>query len=176
MEAAASSSILFPFHAINGSSTNTTANKFYCETPPRNSSFDHSRRLGCKPFFCTFPRISSFPGKCLLSNGFTLFSSSSGSVDLNPSPEFAVLLEVDGVLMDAYRSGNRQAFNVAFRKLGLDCANWTEPIYLDLVRKSAGDEERMLMLFFQQIGWPSSLPTSEKGIFMKSVLREKVFF
>lgn len=25
-----------------------------------------------------------------------------------------------------------------------------------------------------QIGWPSSLPTSEKGTFVKSVLREKV--
>jgi len=25
-----------------------------------------------------------------------------------------------------------------------------------------------------QIGWPTSLPTSEKGSFMKSVLREKV--
>lgn len=27
---------------------------------------------------------------------------------------------------------------------------------------------------FIQIGWPSSLPTSEKGTFVKSVLREKV--
>ncbi|KAK9937086.1 hypothetical protein M0R45_013903 [Rubus argutus] len=40
-----------------------------------------------------------------------------------PSGELAVLLEVDGVLMDAYRLGNRQTFNVAFKKLGLDCAN-----------------------------------------------------
>ncbi|XP_057971636.1 uncharacterized protein LOC131160220 isoform X3 [Malania oleifera] len=77
------------------------------------------------------------------------------------------------VLMDLYRLGNCQAFNVAFQKLGLDCANWTEPIYFDLVRKSSGDEERMLILFFNRIGWPTSLPTSEKGTFMKSVLREK---
>ncbi|KAJ6676333.1 PROTEIN putative EXPRESSED-RELATED [Salix viminalis] len=77
------------------------------------------------------------------------------------------------VLIDAYRLGNRQAFNVAFQKLGLDCANWTQPIYQDLVRKSDGDEERMLVLFFNRIGWPTSLPTSEKGAFVKSLLREK---
>uniref|UniRef100_A0A2N9EIB3 Haloacid dehalogenase-like hydrolase domain-containing protein n=1 Tax=Fagus sylvatica TaxID=28930 RepID=A0A2N9EIB3_FAGSY len=75
--------------------------------------------------------------------------------------------------MDAYRAGNRQAFNVAFQKLGLDCANWSEPVYLDLVRKCSGDEERMLNLYFNRIGWPTSLPTNEKGPFIKSVLREK---
>lgn len=31
----------------------------------------------------------------------------------------------------------------------------------------------MLILYFNRIGWPTSLPTSEKGSFMKSVLREK---
>ncbi|XP_044947141.1 CBBY-like protein isoform X2 [Hordeum vulgare subsp. vulgare] len=62
----------------------------------------------------------------------------------------------------------------SFQSLGLDCANWTEPIYADLVRKSSGDEERMLVLFFDRIGWPTSLPTSEKGSFTKSVLREKL--
>ncbi|KAB8118319.1 hypothetical protein EE612_061086 [Oryza sativa] len=97
-------------------------------------------------------------------------SSSQGSA----SPDIAVLLEVEGVLADVYRFGNRQAFNVAFQNLGLDCANWTEPIYADLVRKASGDEERMLLLFFNRIGWPTSLPTNEKESFMKSVLREKL--
>ncbi|XP_065851781.1 CBBY-like protein [Euphorbia lathyris] len=125
------------------------------------------------------PSSSSFPGKFkFLPNfsqpsGFTPFSSSSSNSNQNPPQEIAILLEVDGVLMDAYRLGNRQAFNLAFQKLGLDCANWTEPIYLDLVRKSAGDEERMLLLYFNRIGWPTSLPTSEKGTFVKNVLREK---
>ncbi|KAL6846899.1 hypothetical protein ACP4OV_022752 [Aristida adscensionis] len=90
------------------------------------------------------------------------------------APELAVLLEVEGVLADVYRFSNRKAFNVAFQSLGLDCANWTEPIYADLVRKAAGDEERMLVLFFDRIGWPTSLPTSEKGSFIKSVFREKL--
>ncbi|KAK9265489.1 hypothetical protein L1049_001727 [Liquidambar formosana] len=122
----------------------------------------------------TFPRNFKFPGKSLHFNRFTTASSSlSSASDQNPLRELSVLLEVEGVLMDVYRLGNRQAFNIAFQKLGLDCANWTEPIYLDLVRKSAGDEERMLILYFNRIGWPTSLPTSEKGTFMKSVLREK---
>lgn len=106
-------------------------------------------------------------------NLFTTFCLTPSSSKQNPFTEFAVLLEVDGVLIDAYRLGNRRAFNVAFQKLGLDCANWTQPIYQDLVRKSDGDEERMLVLFFNRIGWPTSLPTSEKGAFIKSVLREK---
>ncbi|KAL7102551.1 hypothetical protein ACP275_08G126900 [Erythranthe tilingii] len=104
---------------------------------------------------------------------FICNASTANTTQSDPSQKIALLLEVDGVLMDVYRLCNRQAFNVAFRKLGLDCANWTEPVYLDLVRKSAGDEERMLILFFNRIGWPTSVATSEKGTFMKNVLREK---
>ncbi|KAL1076730.1 hypothetical protein V6Z11_D10G050700 [Gossypium hirsutum] len=63
--------------------------------------------------------------------------------------------------------------DLTFQKLGLDCANWTEPVYSDLVRRSAGNEEKMLVLYFNRIGWPTSLPTSEKEPFVKSVLREK---
>lgn len=88
-------------------------------------------------------------------------------------PEIAILLEVEGVLADVNRSGNRQAFNVAFQKLGLDCANWTDPVYMDLVRRGGGDEERMLILFFERIGWPTSLPTDEKEPFLKNVMQEK---
>ncbi|EES17465.1 CBBY-like protein isoform X1 [Sorghum bicolor] len=99
---------------------------------------------------------------------------SSSSPENSAPPDLGLLLEVEGVLADVYRFGNRQAFNVAFRSLGLDCANWTEPIYADLVRKARGDEERMLAIFFDRIGWPASLPTSEKGTFIKSVLREKL--
>ncbi|GAY33697.1 hypothetical protein CUMW_007640 [Citrus unshiu] len=84
-------------------------------------------------FSSTFPRNYNFPGKCLHVNPFSAFSSSSGHDSQNPPRDLAVLLEVDGVLVDAYRFGNRQAFNVAFQKLGLDCANWTAPIYTDLL-------------------------------------------
>ncbi|KAJ1420930.1 Phosphoglycolate phosphatase-like, domain 2 [Sesbania bispinosa] len=111
-----------------------------------------------------------FPGK---SSRLTAFSASSDEHGHTSSEDLAVLLEVDGVLLDAHRAGNRIAFNKAFEKLGLDCANWNEPVYSDLLRRSAGDEEKMLVLYFNRIGWPSSLPTNEKGLFTKSVLQEK---
>ncbi|XP_051134831.1 CBBY-like protein [Andrographis paniculata] len=104
---------------------------------------------------------------------FISAASSRNDTETSPPQKFALLLEVEGVLIDVSRVGNRQAFNAAFRKLGLDCANWSQPVYSDLVRKSAGDEERMLILFFNRIGWPTSVPTSEKGAFLKTVLREK---
>ncbi|KAM3253550.1 hypothetical protein ACQJBY_047561 [Aegilops geniculata] len=84
-------------------------------------------------------------------------------------PGLAVLLEVEGCLPLRLPPSFQ-----SFQNLGLDCANWTEPIYADLVRKSSGDEERMLVLFFDRIGWPTSLPTSEKGSFTKRVLSEKL--
>ncbi|XP_019169110.1 PREDICTED: haloacid dehalogenase-like hydrolase domain-containing protein At3g48420 [Ipomoea nil] len=104
---------------------------------------------------------------------FSASTSFSSNTQENPCQEIALLLEVEGVLMDIYRFGNRQAFNVAFQKLGLDCASWTQPVYQDLVKKSIGDEERMLILYFNRIGWPTSLPTNEKEAFLKRVLREK---
>ncbi|KAK7303536.1 hypothetical protein RJT34_14443 [Clitoria ternatea] len=107
------------------------------------------------------------------SSPLTPFCASSSSTATTSSQDLAVLLEVDGVLMDPHRMGNRLAFNKAFEKLGLDCANWTEPVYSDLSRRSAGDEEKMVFLYFNRIGWPSSLPTNEKGLFAKRVLQEK---
>ncbi|KAJ4846198.1 hypothetical protein Tsubulata_030590 [Turnera subulata] len=166
----ASCSILNPLRFSSAIVSNHK--KFYYQTQPRYSNNHHALYPGTL-FSSTFPGNFDFPGKCLTANGFTAFCSPSGSTDQNPSPELAVLLEVDGVLIDAYRLGNLQAFNVAFKKLGLDCANWTKPVYLDLARRSGGDEEKMLILFFNRIGWPTSLPTSEKGSFIKKVLREK---
>nr|XP_016445502.1 PREDICTED: uncharacterized protein LOC107770681 [Nicotiana tabacum] len=89
----------------------------------------------------------------LYSDGCFVNSSSSFSSSTQDTPpqQLALLLEVEGVLMDVYRLGNCQAFNAAFRKLGLDCANWSQPVYQDLVRKSMGDEERMLVLFFNRV-------------------------
>ncbi|XWS19947.1 hypothetical protein CRYUN_Cryun31cG0059400 [Craigia yunnanensis] len=162
----ASCSILYTLRFSTNAVTATINNSNLCLLPKNNL-------CPLPSFSSTFPRNFNFHGKNLQFNGFTAFSSPSSAQNQNPSQELAVLLEVDGILMDAYRLGNRQAFNLAFQKLGLDCANWTEPVYLDLVRRSAGNEERMLILYFNRIGWPTSLPTSEKEPFVKSVLREK---
>ncbi|XP_017436174.1 CBBY-like protein isoform X2 [Vigna angularis] len=122
--------------------------------------------------FCTLTFSSSkFPAKS--SSRLTVFSASSADHRHSTSQDLAVLLEVDGVLMDAHRVGNRIAFNKAFERLGLDCANWTEPVYSDLSKRSAGDEEKMVFLYFNRIGWPASLPTNEQGLFAKRVLQQK---
>ncbi|CAK9861158.1 unnamed protein product [Sphagnum jensenii] len=131
------------------------------------------------------PRASSPPTPLLL---FFLFSCCSF---LNLHPRFfvlfpygstrgsssvgnmAVLLEVDGVLADIHKFGHRNGFNVAFQELGLDCANWTEPVYADLLRQAGGIEEAMLTAFFDRIGWPSSLPTNEKDAFVRKVMQGK---
>ncbi|GJN35589.1 hypothetical protein PR202_gb24380 [Eleusine coracana subsp. coracana] len=72
------------------------------------------------------------------------------------------------VLADVYRFGNRQAFNVGAKTTNM------QSMHKWFIKKSGGDEERMLVLFFDRIGWPTSLPTSEKGSFIKSVFREKL--
>ncbi|KAI3921457.1 hypothetical protein MKW98_013391 [Papaver atlanticum] len=158
---------------------NNTTNK----SPPNVYPSIHSinTKITSRPFSSSFSSVSSISTKfnhCPIKfqSRISALSSDSNNGDVdneNPSPGFAILLEVEGVLMDVYRVGNREAFNLAFSKRGLDCANWTEPIYLDLVRKTGGDEERMVILFFERIGWPTSLPTNEKEAFVKSVLKEK---
>ncbi|KAG4956440.1 hypothetical protein JHK85_042820 [Glycine max] len=142
------------------------------------SSIFHSHTLPRKPcFFLRFRFPSTFCNFTFSPSNFAVKSSSRLAVisassssehhhNSSSSPDIAVLLEVDGVLMDSHRVGNRLAFNKAFEKLGLDCANWTEPVYSDLSKRSAGDEEKM-------IGWPSSLPTNEQGLFAKRVLQQK---
>ncbi|XP_026427836.1 CBBY-like protein [Papaver somniferum] len=167
---------------LNNTTSLTTTNK----SPPNVYPFIHSinTKITSQPFSSpssslssistTFTKLNHCPIK--FQSRISALSSDSNNDDVdseNPSPEFAILLEVEGVLMDVYRVGNREAFNLAFSKRGLDCANWTEPIYLDLVRKTGGDEERMVVLFFERIGWPTSLPTNEKEAFVKSVLKEK---
>ncbi|CAH9141227.1 unnamed protein product [Cuscuta epithymum] len=120
------------------------------------------------------PRASGLRFRGVRFNGSVNCSSSlSSNTPKIHSQQLALLFEIEGVLMDIYRFGNQQAFNAAFQKLGLDCASWTQPVYLDLVKKSYGDEERMLVLYFNKIGWPTSLPTNEKQSFLKRALSEK---
>ncbi|GAA0159411.1 phosphatase [Lithospermum erythrorhizon] len=139
----------------------------FCNKSKKINSITHLHSSSFVPL--NFKKVNSCIKKVQLTNA----SVSSNNFDQNQSDELAILLEVEGVLMDVYRLCNRRAFNVAFGKLGLDCANWTEPIYMDLVRKSTGDEERMLILYFNRIGWPTSVPTKEQTGFIKRVLREK---
>ncbi|KAI3890178.1 hypothetical protein MKX03_003827 [Papaver bracteatum] len=166
--AAASCSILLNNTTLGLTTTNKSPPNVYPSTHSINRITSQSFSSLGSSISTTFNKFTPIKFQSRISA-----LSSDSNNDENPSPEFAILLEVEGVLMDVYRVGNREAFNIAFSKRGLDCANWTEPIYLDLVRKTGGDEERMVVLFFERIGWPTSLPTNEKEAFVKSVLKEK---
>ncbi|CAM6094884.1 unnamed protein product [Calypogeia fissa] len=92
----------------------------------------------------------------------------------------AVLMEVEGVLADVHRYGHRQAFNLAFEELGLDCAQWTEAVFADLMRFYSLKKvccSRFYVftkvLLRKAIGWPSTLPTNEQAAFIKKVLQVK---
>ncbi|BBN12667.1 hypothetical protein MPTK1_5g21930 [Marchantia polymorpha subsp. ruderalis] len=76
-------------------------------------------------------------------------------------------------MSDVHRYGNRLAFNEAFQDLGLDCAQWSEAVYADLMRAAGGAEEKMLSIFFSRIGWPAALPNNEKDLFVKKVMEAK---
>ncbi|OWM74694.1 hypothetical protein CDL15_Pgr004657 [Punica granatum] len=185
MKAASSCSILQGLsHSISGPFNGSLSSPrvrppFFCHgtsTPKRQGNLlvflDSSS--SALPFHATHPSKGSVSRPARLITAF-----SSLSTELEPE-ELAVLLEVEGqgfLCSETVLFGHVLIQSLcglsAFQKLGLDCANWTEPIYLDLVRKSGGNEERMLILYFNRIGWPTSLPTSEKNAFVKSVLQEK---
>lgn len=85
----------------------------------------------------------------------------------------AILLEVEGVFADVHKFGHRRSFNIAFQEFNLECANWSEPVYADLLRHAGGAEESMLRVFFDRIGWPLSLPTNEKEAFVRNIMNAK---
>ncbi|XP_062014596.1 uncharacterized protein LOC133731172 [Rosa rugosa] len=93
------------------------------------------------PFSPTFPKNSTFPGKCRHFHRFNAFSSLSGANYQNPSAQLAVLLEVDGFML--------------------------------IFQEVCWYKEKMLIMYFSQIGWPSSLPTTEKESFVNNVLQKK---
>ncbi|KAL8507390.1 hypothetical protein ACS0TY_018077 [Phlomoides rotata] len=167
------------FRGGTAAATTTTTTTTYTPSTSKWYYRTYGKSLCCNSLLAASPRnchCYSFSRKFkkrLQFDRFIVNTLSRNPSESYPSQKFAVLLEVEGVLMDVYRLCKREAFNAAFKKLGLDCANWSEPVYLDLIRKSAGDEERMLVLFFNRIGWPTAVATSEKGTFMKNVLREK---
>jgi hypothetical protein len=55
---------------------------------------------------------------------------------------------------------------------GANCILWNKALWNWLVAFTDGLE--FISPDLTQIGWPTSLPTSEKGSFIKSVFREKV--
>eukprot|EP00803_Ostreobium_quekettii_P000780 evm.model.scf_68EXC.9 EVM.evm.TU.scf_68EXC.9 scf_68EXC:123378-131661(+) len=87
--------------------------------------------------------------------------------------EVGLLIECDGVLVDLNTDGHRVAFNRAFKDLGLECADWSPQVYHDLRRGGDGTAEGMVAAFFNKIGWPMAVATTERKEFVTSVLKYK---
>ncbi|KAI8469587.1 MAG: hypothetical protein J3K34DRAFT_423281 [Monoraphidium minutum] len=81
----------------------------------------------------------------------------------------ALLVEVDGALTDLAIDGHREAFNRAFKDLGLDCANWSAPLYNDLMSHSDGTGEGLVSAYYSRIGWPLTVGKGEEGVFAHKV-------
>lgn len=76
----------------------------------------------------------------------------------------ALIFDCDGVLVDTERDGHRVAFNLAFKKTGLDI-EWSVELYGELL-KTGGGKERMKH-YFDQFGWPASI--TDKDDFIKNL-------
>eukprot|EP00884_Botryococcus_braunii_P004901 jgi/Botrbrau1/14411/Bobra.0014s0058.1 len=84
-------------------------------------------------------------------------------------PQLGLILECDGVLVDTHMDGHRIAFNRAFGELGLDCAAWDRASYHDLLRAGDGSAEGMVVAWFNTVGWPATMPTSDRSVFPSRV-------
>lgn len=98
---------------------------------------------------------------------FSTPSPSPSSGEQQPSS--ALLIECDGVAIDAAVDAHRVAFNRSFAELGMDCTSWTPALYSDLVRTGDGTGEGLVAVYFNTVGWPTMLATSDRQAFAKRV-------
>lgn len=82
----------------------------------------------------------------------------------------ALLFDCDGVLVDTERDGHRVSFNKAFEEKGLQVA-WDVALYGKLL-EIGGGKERMTH-FFNNVGWPESVPESERKEFVAGLHKRK---
>lgn len=84
-----------------------------------------------------------------------------------------VIMECDGVLVDVHTDGHRVAFNRAFEELGYTCAQWTPSVYFDLLRLGDSTGPGLVKTYYELIGWPMMLPTSDRTAFTEKVYATK---
>ncbi|GLC38203.1 hypothetical protein PLESTB_001088200 [Pleodorina starrii] len=80
-----------------------------------------------------------------------------------------LLLEVDGAVMDIHLDGHRVAFNAAFHSIGMDCVQWSPPVYNDLLGCSDGTGEGLITAYYTTVGWPMMVATAERPAFVRKV-------
>ena len=78
----------------------------------------------------------------------------------------ALLFDCDGVIAETERDVHRISFNEAFKNQGLT-NEWNVELYGELL-KIGGGKERMTA-YFNNVGWPSKVPESERKNFIQGV-------
>ncbi|KXZ46741.1 hypothetical protein GPECTOR_41g706 [Gonium pectorale] len=71
--------------------------------------------------------------------------------------------------MDVQLDGHRVAFNAAFASIGMDCVQWSPPVYADLLGRSDGTGEGLVRAYYTTVGWPMMVPTAEQPAFVKKI-------
>lgn len=84
-----------------------------------------------------------------------------------------IVLETDTIAIDTHNDGHRVAFNRAFSTLGLSGASWVPSVYLDLRRSADGTALGMLRIYFETIGWPSTIPAGQQKAFAEAIVHQK---
>eukprot|EP00197_Chlamydomonas_leiostraca_P014992 CAMPEP_0202881112 /NCGR_PEP_ID=MMETSP1391-20130828/36057_1 /ASSEMBLY_ACC=CAM_ASM_000867 /TAXON_ID=1034604 /ORGANISM="Chlamydomonas leiostraca, Strain SAG 11-49" /LENGTH=376 /DNA_ID=CAMNT_0049563741 /DNA_START=199 /DNA_END=1329 /DNA_ORIENTATION=- len=86
----------------------------------------------------------------------------------------ALIFELDGALIDMHMDGHRVAFNKGFESLGYECINWPVHVYNDLLAAGDGTPEVLIRSYFERMGWPTMLATSDRPAWVKKVYEHKV--
>ena len=84
----------------------------------------------------------------------------------------ALIFDCDGVLVDTERDGHRQAFNAAFKEMGLE-RSWSVERYGELL-KTAGGKERMRR-DFEETKWPVGADGRDALIVDLHALKTRLF-
>jgi hypothetical protein len=84
-----------------------------------------------------------------------------------------MIFELDSVGVDLHMDGHRVAFNKAFCDFGFDCANFTPHVYNDLLICSEGSAAGMVHKYFDVVGWPLTVATNEKDLFVSKIVESK---
>lgn len=88
-----------------------------------------------------------------------------------------VILECDGILVDIHNHGHRRAFNMAFEEMGYSCSQWSPHIYYDLLRFGDSTGPGLVRAYYDMVGWPLMLSTSDRPAFVDKIygIKQRIF-
>lgn len=88
-----------------------------------------------------------------------------------------VILECDGILVDIHNHGHRRAFNLAFEEMGYSCSQWSPHIYYDLLRFGDSTGPGLVRAYYDMVGWPLMLSTSDRPAFVDKIygIKQRIF-